>query len=87
MGISIVPPPTWRHAPTRAGRQVIAEIASPPPGCARSATPWRMRRAGWWRTPWPGADVRPGCVISETRSGGKFGPAREFVVADGVVLT
>jgi len=31
IGISAVPPPTCRQAPTRAGRQVIARMAWPPP--------------------------------------------------------
>jgi hypothetical protein len=39
MGISIVPPPTCRQAPTSAGRLVMARIACPPPRLRSKATP------------------------------------------------
>ena len=72
IGISAVPPPTCRQAPTRAGRQVIARMAWPPPRLLSIATPWRMAD-GWVvaysrASVWMSATGMP--VISATRSGG-----------------
>ena len=36
------PPPTWRHAPTSAGRQAIERTVWPPPACRSIATPIRI---------------------------------------------
>ena len=72
IGISIVPPPTWRHAPVKAGRQVMARIAWPPPRLRSRATPWRI--AAGCVVAYSRASVRTSSagipVISSTRSGG-----------------
>ena len=79
IGISTVPPPTWRQAPTSAGRQVIARIAWPPPRLRSSATPWRI--AEGWVVAYSRASLRTSSagmpVISATRSGGNSA-ARAF---------
>ena len=36
------PPPTWRQAPTSAGRQAIERTVWPPPACRSTATPMRI---------------------------------------------
>ena len=37
-----MPPPTWRHAPVKAGRLVTARMAWPPPQLFSKATPILM---------------------------------------------
>src|SRR5262249_29064968 len=46
IGISTAPPPTWRQAPTNAGRELTRRTASPPPGLRSRATPSRIAE-GW----------------------------------------
>jgi hypothetical protein len=72
IGISMVPPPTCRHAPTSAGSEVMARMACPPPRLRSIATPCRI--AAGWVVAYSRARVRTSSagmpVISSTRSGG-----------------
>ena len=79
IGISMAPPPTCRHAPISAGRQVMARIACPPPRLRSIATPSRIAAGGvvaYSRASLTMSSVGMP-VIRETRSGGNSA-ARSF---------